>query len=50
MYVVNEVCGFPTTCRNVLCVPHELVAGLHNSPILDLAVRSGAMTRVVNLT
>lgn len=45
-YMVNEVCGMPRTCRNVLAIPRERLRQMRNSATLDLAVRAGAITKV----
>ena len=36
-YLIDEVCGTPFDCRNLLCLPRESAAFL-GSPVLDLAV------------
>eukprot|EP00966_Prymnesium_polylepis_P147288 3402173-Prymnesium_polylepis.1 len=45
-WVVEERCGVIADCRNLLCIPNELVATAIGSPTLTLAVRSGALRYV----
>lgn len=42
-YVIHEVCGHGMDCRNILCLPDELLHELAYVPILDVAIRSGIM-------
>jgi FkbM family methyltransferase len=37
-FLIEEVCGFPFDCRNILCVPRERSAALVGSPVLDATV------------
>ena len=39
-FIIEEVCGFPFDCRNVLCLPAERQAIFANSPVLDTLVAS----------
>ena len=39
-FLIEEVCGFPFDCRNVLCLPAERQADFANSPVLDALVAS----------
>ena len=39
-FLIEEVCGFPFDCRNVLCLPAERQAIFANSPVLDTLVAS----------
>ena len=45
-WVIEESCGALHDCRNVLCIPAELVPAGVDSPTLNLAVRSGILRYV----
>lgn len=45
-YVVHEVCGWGTDCRNVLCFPNEKLHTLAYSPIIDISIRSGILVKI----
>ena len=36
-YMVEEQCGLPVDCRNIINIPHELLRSFVKSPTLDLA-------------
>lgn len=44
-FVVHEVCGWASDCRNVLCLPNERLRRLADSAVLDLAVRAGVLVQ-----
>ena len=46
VFVVHEVCGWFTDCRNLLCIPDERLGSLAGSAVLNLAVRSGVLVKV----
>lgn len=35
LYVVHEICGWRKDCRNIICLPKELIHELNVSPILN---------------
>lgn len=49
-YLVEEQCGLPVDCRNVINIPTELHRSFLRSPILDLASTSSRLFRVTAAT
>ena len=45
-FVVDESCGAPADCRNVLLVPAESIERFHGSPALDSAVNASRLYAV----
>mmetsp|Transcript_30859 Transcript_30859/g.80529 ORF Transcript_30859/g.80529 Transcript_30859/m.80529 type:complete len:336 (-) Transcript_30859:305-1312(-) len=45
-FIIEEQCGIPADCRNVLCVPISRVMSLRRSATLDLAQASGVLQEV----
>ena len=45
-YLVEEQCGLPVDCRNLLCVPRERLPSFKRSPTLDLASSTGRLVAV----
>ena len=45
-FAVRESCGTRDGCRNLLCLPSELMPAARQSPTLTLAARSDALHRV----
>jgi len=45
-FIIEEQCGVPADCRNVLCVPIRRVPSLRQSATLDLAQGSGVLQEV----
>ena len=45
-FLVDEVCGVRTDCRNLLHVPREHVSLFADSPLLNLAIASRALVRL----
>lgn len=50
LYVVHEICGWRKDCRNIICLPKELIYELNFSPILNIAARSETIKRVNSTT
>ena len=50
MFVVEEQCGIPADCRNILCLPIARIPSMRQSAALDLAHASYALQEVTPLS